>query len=398
MKTKEVAINFIKKFKLESITIVAISLFAAFIVEIAKMKSEKIFEILIILLFIAMGSFLVDKVLAIYEDSIKQKIIVKSRSSDNLANKYLIIKITFYVIVVLIEYLLYKLSIYLSVNLGSAIKYIDDSNPDMMAAGFFLVSMIIVPLISYFVIKEKNINMKSYLLKVFVNSLFIFVIECVAGVGFLVLCFVYEGLLGDLPYFIVSKIIIFTITLITVMGFFLSIENVEGEHSLFAKILVRYIMQIMVIAGFVIFYIYLARIIIKFELPSNEVYSVCATLFMLGLPISLMSLGISEESTYNKLIKYLPIAFLPALILQIISLFIRINRYGITTTRYVGLIFIMFETIYLVIYILDEILQNKKVKLENIFLVFCIMILVLFYVPKINVYEFPEICNSIFKA
>ena len=26
----------------------------------------------------------------------------------------------------------------------------------------------------------------------------------------------------------------------------------------------------------------------------------------------------------------------------------------------------MFETIYLVIYILDEILQNKKVKLENI--------------------------------
>ncbi len=396
MKTKEVVINFIKKFKLESITIVAISLFAAFIVEIAKMKSERIFEILIILLFIAMGSFLVDKVLAIYEDFIKQKIIDKS--SDNLEKKYLIIKITFYVIIVLIEYLLYKLSIYLFVKLGSTIKYIDNSNPDMMAFGFFLVGIIIVSLISYFVIKEKNINMKSYLLKVFVNSLFIFVIECVAGVGFLVLSFVYEGLLGDLPYFIVSKIIIFTITLITVMGFFLSIENVEGEHSLFAKILVRYIMQLMVIIGFVIFYIYLIRIIIKFELPSNQVYAVCTILFILGLPISLMSLGISEESTYNKLIKYLPMAFIPALFLQIMSLFIRINRYGITTTRYVGLIFILFEIIYLVIYILDEILQNKKVKLENIFLVFCIMILVLFYVPKINIYEFPEICNSIFKA
>ena len=233
-------------------------------------------------------------------------------------------------------------------------------------------------------------------MKVFNNLLFVFIVECVVLVGFLVLCFIYEALLGSIPYFVISKIMIFTITLISTMGPFVSMENVEGEHSLFSKVVVRYIMQIMVFVGFIIFYIYFVKIIIKLEMPSNQVYSVCTTLFILGLPISLMSLGILEESIYNKLVKFLPIAFIPVLILQIISIFIRINRYGITTKRYVGVVFIIFEVVYVVLYILDEILQNKKVKLENIFLVFCIMTFILFFVPKININEFPEIYNSIF--
>ena len=120
------------------------------------------------------------------------------------------------------------------------------------------------------------------------------------------------------------------------------------------------------------------------ELPSNQVFAVCTSLFSIGLFTSLMSLGINEESKYNTAIKFLPIAFIPALILQIISITLRIAQHGMTTNRYFGVMIIIFEIVYLVFYILDELLKNEKVKLKNILLISNIFILIMFFIPKVN--------------
>ena len=79
MKTKEIIISFVKKFKLESIAIVVTSLIATVVFDMEKIEKNKFLEAFIILSFVATGSFLVDKIFVIYEDFIKQKIAIKKK-------------------------------------------------------------------------------------------------------------------------------------------------------------------------------------------------------------------------------------------------------------------------------------------------------------------------------
>ena len=274
---------------------------------------------------------------------------------------------------------------------GKAINFTsnDYENIHSMIMSASIVLTMLTLFVIYFVIKEKRISLKEYLLKLFMNSIFVFIISLIVLAGIYVLYMICEILLGTIPYYIISRIIVFLLSMIYFMGLFVSIENVEGKESLFSKILVRYIMQIMVFVGFIIFYIYLIKIIVMRELPSNQVFAVCTSLFSIGLFTSLMSLGIDEESKYNTAIKFLPIAFIPALILQIISLALRIGQHGLTSARYIGVMIIIFEIVYLVFYILDEIMHNKKVKLEKVLLIASLLIFIACFVPKINLYELP---------
>ena len=397
MKPKEAIINFIKKYKIESIAVFIVSFIAAYLVDLNNEKIENsLYEVLCIFILIVLGSFLIDKIFIIYEDIIKKKIEGRySIDTEKTKNIFNIIKIISYTIVAICGYIFYRISIYLMATF-EAIKPYEYSNIVMKNCSIIIVSVLLIALILYFVIKEKKIDIKNYFIKIFINFLFVFLVECIVLVGILILYFICEALLGTIPYYIISRIISFIISIISLMGFLVGIENVKGDNSLFSKILVRYIMQIMVLIGFMIFYIYLIKIIIRQQIPSNQVFAVCTTLFTIGLSTSLMSLAINEKSIYNKIIKYLPIAFIPALIMQIISISLRINQHGLTIKRYFCIAIIVFEIIYLIHYVFDEILKNSKIKLKNVFLIFNILMLIIFFIPKINVYEFPKIYNKIF--
>lgn len=393
MKMKKEILNFINRYK--------ITLTAAIIASIIMPKffdgpiEGNVISVLSVLYFIAVGSFLVDKLFIIYNNRIIENIKKRySTLNENNINKvFIFAKTVSYVLIVLIQYLLYKWSFYLSIS-EEKIKNNDDIIKMICCA--MVVIVMIIFIISFFTIKEKKISIKDYFLDVFFNFIFLFLIECVISIGFLALYFMYEVLLGGIECSISRRVITFTMSAIFIAGSFINIEMVGDKHNVLSKIIVRYIMQIMVFIGFIFFYVYLIKIILKLELPSNEVFVVCCVLFSLGLFTSLMSLGLSKENMYNKFIEILPIAFTPALILQIISIGLRINQYGLTGMRYMGIVFIIFESVYLVYYILDEIFKIKKIKLENIFLSLCFIIVVVFFIPKINVYEFPKIYNSIF--
>lgn len=397
MKTKEVIIGFIKKYKIESIAVLIFSILSAIAFDIDKDVPKAIFEAISIFAFIAVGTFLVDKVFIVYESEIKQKV-------GNKEHSFRMAKWISYLVVVAVEYLLCIWGAYLmnkafllngKMNYFSIPKY--ESIYFMITSATIVLAMIAMFII-YLVVKEKSLSLKEYLLKLFMNSLMVFISCMVVLAGIFVLFLIYDMLLGEIPYYIISRIIVFLLSMISAMGILVSIENVDGSQSIFSKILVRYIMQIMVFIGFVIFYIYLIKIIVKLEMPSNQVFSVCTCLFSIGLLTSLMSLGINEESKYNTAIKFLPIAFIPALVLQIISIALRIAQHGLTSARYIGAMIIIFEIVYLVFYILDEILHNKKVKLEKVLLIASLLIFIACFVPKINMYELPGICNKTLKV
>ena len=390
MKTKEVIIGFVKKYKIESVAVLIFSVLSAIAFDINELKPKVLFDAIIIFAFIAAGTFFVDKVFSVYENEIRQKLANKEHSF-NMARWIL------YLVVIAIEYLLCTWGTYL-INKGSLLNekknYFSSANYEsiyFMITSATIVLAIIAMFIIYLVVKEKSLSLKEYLLKLFMNSIMVFIICLVVLAGIFVLFLIYDMLLGEIPYYIISRIIVFLLSMISVMGILVSIENVDGSQSIFSKILVRYIMQIMVFIGFIIFYIYLIKIIVKLEMPSNQVFSVCTYLFSIGLLTSLMSLGINEESKYNTAIKFLPIVFIPALVLQIISIALRIAQHGLTTARYIGVMVIIFEIVYLVFYVLDEILKKEKVKLEKVLLIASLLIFIACFVPKINMYELPGI-------
>ena len=369
--------EFICKYKIESIAVLLFSVLSAVAFDTYVTKPMPLFEVIAVFAFVAVGTFLVDKIFIVYENEIKQKV-------GNKEISFKVARQIAYSVVLVLEYLLCMWAVYL-MNHAQILREETVFSPyeqiHTLIVAAVIVLEVVLPIVIYLVIKEKRLSLKEYMLKLFMNSIFVFVICCVVLAGILVLYLICEALLGTIPYYIISRIIVFLLSMISFMGLFVSIENVDGRQSLFSKILVRYIMQIMVFIGFVIFYIYLVKIIVKLELPSNQVFLVCTTLFSIGLLTSLMSLGVNEESKYNTAIKFLPVAFIPALILQIISLALRIGQHGITTMRWLGIITIVFEIVYLVLYILDEILDKEKVKLENILWVASLLALISYFVP-----------------
>lgn len=393
MKTKEVIIGFIKKYKIESIAVLIFSILSAIAFDINELKAKVLFDAIIIFAFIAAGTFFADKVFSVYENEIRQKL-------ENKKLSFKMAKWISYLVVIAVEYLLCIWGTYLmnkasllneKINYFSSPKY--ESIYFMITSATIVLAMIAMFII-YLVVKKKGLSIKEYLLKLFMNSLMVFISCMVVLAGIFVLFLIYDMLLGEIPYYIISRIIVFLLSMISAMGMFVSVENVDGKQSMFSKILVRYIMQIMVFIGFIIFYIYLIKILVKLEMPSNQVFAVCTCLFSMGLFTSLMSLGINEESKYNTAIKYLPIAFIPALILQIISIALRMGQHGLTSARYIGVMVIIFEIVYLVFYILDEILHNKKVKLEKVLLIASLLIFIACFVPKINMYELPGLITG----
>ena len=247
MKSKEVIINFVKKYKIETVAVLAISFISAALVGMNKIPS-RVFEFLCVLIFVAMGTFLVDKIFDIYEDVIREKIKEKNNldSEETIKKKTLIVKTSIYIIVIIIQYLLFRLSFKLLITSNTISFRYDDEHINFMSYSALIVAVISTSLISYFAIKDKKISVKDYLLEVFINFLFVFLVECVVLVGILVLCFICEVLLGEIPYDIIRRIFVFMISIITLMGFFIGIDKASKDHSLFSKILVRYIMQIMV--------------------------------------------------------------------------------------------------------------------------------------------------------
>ncbi|MBO6119444.1 MAG: DUF4153 domain-containing protein [Lachnospiraceae bacterium] len=392
MKTKEIIIKFVKKYPVETISILLLSIFLAISVDLRTIEVKDWFGIFVIPCFVALGSYLTDKILAIYENEINQKLKKIPIGNENTTNLFFII------IATLIQYLLYRWLCALILSSTSNYKnfFSDSESVVIMMFSFGVVSFLMLFLISHFVIKEKEVSLKKYLLKMFMSLLALFIIELVVLIGIILLYAICKALLGGVNTYVMSRIVVFTLCIVFSMGLFVSIENVNGKNSLFSKILVRYIMQIMVFIGFIIFYIYLFKIIFVFILPSNQVFAVCTTLFTIGLLTNLMSQAIEEKSVYSIAIKYLPVAFIPAFILQVIAVTLRIHQHGLTTLRYLGVLFIIFEGIYLVYYIFSEVLNNKKFKLEKMFLVSSLMFVLIFFIPKINIFEFHKIYNKVF--
>ena len=145
------------------------------------------------------------------------------------------------------------------------------------------------------------------------------------------------------------------------------------------KILVHYTLLSLIILAFAIIYLYLFKIILTWSFPSNQIFRILAILFVFYLPIWLMN-NYYEGDFLAKINNKLPILFIPFIPLEIYSLGVRIVSNGFTNMRYIGIMLIIIEIVYIVIYL-------KKKNIDYLFYLVPIILVITFIFPYFNMYD-----------
>ena len=150
----------------------------------------------------------------------------------------------------------------------------------------------------------------------------------------------------------------------------LAVSDTSEDNAAFTKKFVSYVLLPCVWIAMFVIYLYVVKIFVKQEVPSNEIFGICASLFAIGMPIWMMASGFVEEKTsrYAKLISITKYIYAPFILLEIYSMSVRVKAYGLTEQRYAAWMFILLQVIYILwekIYALYARLAGRKKTYNN---------------------------------
>ncbi len=145
----------------------------------------------------------------------------------------------------------------------------------------------------------------------------------------------------------------------------LAVSDTSEDNAAFTKKFVSYVLLPCVWIAMFVIYLYVVKIFVTQEVPSNEIFGICASLFAIGMPIWMMASGFVEEKTsrYAKLISITKYIYAPFILLEIYSMSVRVKAYGLTEQRYAAWMFVLLQIIYILwekIYALYARLSDRK--------------------------------------
>ena len=150
----------------------------------------------------------------------------------------------------------------------------------------------------------------------------------------------------------------------------LAVSDTSEDNAAFTKKFVSYVLLPCVWIAMFVIYLYVVKIFVTQEVPSNEIFGICASLFAIGMPIWMMASGFVEEKTsrYAKLISITKYIYAPFILLEIYSMSVRVKAYGLTEQRYAAWMFVLLQIIYILwerIYALYARLAGRKKTYNN---------------------------------
>lgn len=203
----------------------------------------------------------------------------------------------------------------------------------------------------YAACRQTGQSFSEYVRNVFCSLCRTLVISGVITIGTAALVKCYSFLIldsnGDS---VIWRSLILVNGLIWGFGFLDALQSRKEETGRFMEILIQYILLGLLELIFIIVYLYIARILIRHKIPSNEVFGILSAVFLIGFPIWTISSVKPRISLLQKIGKNLPYFFIPFIALQGYTLGVRIAAFGITPRRYLGLVLIIFEISYILIY------------------------------------------------
>lgn len=249
----------------------------------------------------------------------------------------------------------------------------------------------------YSMYKCSGTNFENYCISAFTELFKTTLIYTVFAIGILIILLIFEALIADTDDFI-EQIEIFLLGGVLAPLAIKALSKTITEATKFAKIMILYVLMPLLILAYGVIYIYIFKIIFTFELPNNEVFRILAFLFSIGMPIWTMAQSF-ENAFIGKVARFMPFAFVPFVILHIVCIGLRISQYGYTFERYWGVILVIFEIIYLVLYTVKFILKNEAVSLAFLIvpvIVFCGTLMPVVNCDAIVIASQSAILNSVY--
>ena len=238
----------------------------------------------------------------------------------------------------------------------------------------------------YLINRKKRVHMaeyrfETYILHVFSNLCKTFLVYLTLTIGAAMVGLVIDILFLDNEANLCGVFCIFVIGFYLVPGSLYSLLDVQKESGAFLKMMVRYVFAGLTLSALAIVYLYVLKIVILWEMPSNEIFSIISALFCLGMPVWIMAEHYRDETKYSVVLSVLPYVFAPLMLLQAYSIGVRIYHNGLTQNRYIAVMLIVFEIAILIIW---HWWKNRR---ENILLLLFILVAVSVFVPGVNMYS-----------
>ena len=219
-------------------------------------------------------------------------------------------------------------------------------------------------------------DFEVYATKAFLELLKASVIYGLFAGGLATIILIFNALIFDTDDFL-AQVEIFLASGIYVPMCLKAISGKNEEPGKFFRICIHYALLPMLLIAFGIIYLYIGKVFLLRDIPSNKIFPILAGLFTVGMPIWTLVHGMQQKDDFlSKAARFLPYVFVPFLFLQCWSLGLRIGQYGITSDRYWGIILILGEAIYFVLYFLHHRGQTQAIS----WMVFAVMIICFFTV------------------
>ena len=221
-----------------------------------------------------------------------------------------------------------------------------------MVVSAILYIVVLLGLSFIALIRDSGLTFEQYLLRITISLLRILLIIIVVNLGLLFVLWLFNTLITKFSYYdwiFNAEIILLAVVYIPYILSTL-IDTTEPEQTRFSKGLVLYALMPTLISSTGIIYIYMIRILITREFPSNQIFLICAVLFCAGFEIWTMAYAYTRRNTtpiYNKIIRYMKYIYAPLIILEIYAITVRINECGWTMPRYFCIAFIIMQVIYI---------------------------------------------------
>ena len=237
---------------------------------------------------------------------------------------------------------------------------------------------------AFLIIKKSEKDFSEYVLKVAINVVKASFVYGIIALGIAMILWIFDVLIWDITSQYIGNIEILIFGIFYSTEIIYSLINLDEEVNKFFKNLVKFVLMPLLISAFAIIYLYIIKILLLRDIPKNQIFRIATALFVVGGFIWTTMNYFKEEGTIYKISTKLPIIFSPFILLQIYTMGIRIVKNGVTPLRYAGMVFVLFEICYILVYIL------KKEKIQNLILVADVLLIITILVPGINAFDVSD--------
>ena len=251
-------------------------------------------------------------------------------------------------------------------------------------AGRYYIGCILILILGiiYFTHRKSCVDFIEYMMHVLVNFCVVTAIYLVLCIGAVLVFTILKLLLFEDAYILLELCLILLTGLYYVPTCIMSLGNMESNiDDEISRVLMKSVLTWMTVCAMAIVYAYLLKILITWEMPSNEIFGIVSGLFCIGMFIWVVDYYYRDDTKYTLFVQRLPYGMIPMIPVQAYAMCVRIYHNGMTPERYLGMLLVVFEVIVLLIW------RFKRSKMESVIIVMFVCAVVAIYVPFINMFS-----------